>query len=365
LSHGEFNKITFEVTGWFGNPETGFKGEVTEKSVGPARFEIYEKLWRSATMRSIQGSEMGDVTGGPYKVSGGYLFVQMLGYSDGGDDCFDYYRNYVVTDYGREWLKKIYRDTLTTAARDLRPQVYDFTTGTVTSATAFVVDGHTVSFSEARATLPFLFGNERTAAFWKSIQRQALEVELIYHGLAGKKARETREYDQLIEVLALIVDAKDQLAIELRQEMTTASLEKWFKNNHSRFDRVTSVSYVLYECETSAGAEPEGAARCAAGLQKMRENEGPVRVGDGVTSQSVQNAKWDTQSREIQVACQDMEERQWSQVFSIDGKPCVLFLLEKCRVESKFAAVLSDVRAARELEIRVQFWKQIAGLADN
>ncbi len=357
LMSEQFGRVAYETSLKYGKPDPGFKGDVTQKTVGADRFKLY-KLAQAA----------GGV-GGPYKVADGYLFVQVHKIVSNEDQCYQFHHDQIVQDYGREWLKKIYADTLTTAARQLKPLVTEVTSVPLTSDIAYLVDGHSVTFAQARATLPFLFGDDKSLPFWKSIQRQALEVELIYHSQAGQAIRASDEYRQQLKVLTLLSDAQKQVKQVLAQESTTASIQAWYQQNRKQFTETTTVSYTLYRCDAAAGAIPATtvsltAAQCAATLEKLRGDPTVARkpLTGSLISEKVTSQTWASRSREIQVACQELRPGEWSQVFSIDAKPQVLHLEAIDRKTPEPAEIWPDISARYEMDKRIEYWQRFVGI---
>ncbi len=344
-----FAKVAYDVTSRFTTPGTGFRGEVTPASAGEQRFEIYRKAVADAGL---------DKSAGPYDAEGGVLFVQVHQMLGKEVECYDYHKNRVVQDYGRVWLKKIYSDTVTTMTQDLQPSVVELTTSTELTDPALVVAGHTVSLAKARATLPFLMGNSQTLEFWKSIQRQALEVELYYHSDAGQQLRKSENFLQWVKILAVIRDADNRVEALADDNISTAALEDFFVRHHKRYGSIGAVSFQLYQCDKGRA---DNMISCAGRLEKLREAPVHVELPSGVTSFTLENVMWESRSREVQVATQSLEPGEWSQVFTEDGIPRVIYLTDIDRVKPSLNDVSDWVKHDFIMEKRQTFWRNFAG----
>jgi len=346
LSTEDFAKLAYEITGRFGKPETGLLGDVTAAQVGHERFLLYKQVYQKKGVA------------GPFELSTGYLFVKVYNLIEPEDDCFGSIKEAITRDYGREWLKKITTDTVTTITRSLKPLITEVTTVPRTSETAFVVRGKATNFGNAKAMLPHVFGNEKSPEFWKSIQRQALEMELIYQSEIGIQIRQSDELEQMAKLQILIGQAQIEIDGRLSEVPTTATLENWFYNNHGRFIETESLSYTLYTCTGSDNA----LLSCAAALEKLVEKAPPGETSDTMTVEQHNLEQWKTQSREIQAATQELASDQWSKVFSIDGKPARIFLKSIQRHPPEFQERQNEILAAWEVDMRMKFWRNLVGL---
>lgn len=346
LTTEPFARVSYDITNRFGDPNTGLIGEVDPQRVGEERFNLY-----------VNASDSGG-TGGPYEVDGGYLFVQVHELFEGGDNCFHFHRSRVIVDYGREWLKRIYADTLTTAARQLRPEVREFTTGTSASATAYTIGKHSVTFEESRQMLPFLMGNQKDPRFWQSVQRQALDIDLVYRSSTGKAIRESAEFKNLYKVLLLIRNAKQELSVAVKDRSTTDRLRHWYQQNSNRFTTIDRLSYEIYRCEKNSGYAA-GKQKCAALLEQLQN--GDIKSSDAalLLKDDVTSVTWESRSREIQVACQELEPGEWSGVFSENGQPQVLFLKAIDRRIPQFQEVQEQVRQQFKQKLREDYWREV------
>jgi hypothetical protein len=340
LQTESFAVVSYQVNDKFGKPSTGLIGERSLQQAGEQRFNLYREAHQNGG------------TGGPYETPEGYLFVKVHSMADNASDCFSYHREQVIVDYGREWLRKIYNDTITTAMQSLKPEIREYTTGTAIESTAYIIDGHEVSFAGAKAQLPFLYGDASTQRFWNSIQRQALEVELIYHSQQGKAIRSSHEYQDLAKVLKLVQAAQDKLPAYLAMQINSASLRRWFSDNAAQFTQTGKLSYELYGCASAKGSD------CTARLEQFVSAGGRDAPADLVKDEMTSVA-WETRSREIQVACQELEPGEWSEVFSENGQPQVLFLKEIDRKVPKFQEVQERARQLFEQKLREDYWKAV------
>ncbi len=359
LKKESFPRVAYHLNDRLGNPDVGYRGDVTLDQAGQNRFDLYRQVHESG--RRSQGS--GNPIGGPFEIPEGWVYIQVHHFVPGDTDCFSSHRGQVIQDYGREWLKKIHADTLTTALLELQPDIRPYTTGTQTSDVAFTVAGHTRTFAEARAMLPFLMGNERNPAFWESIQSQALDIELLYHSTTGRQIQDLPEYQSMRGVLQLLTEKRNQLQRELSEPATTETLHQWFLDHQHRYTTYGSVSYILFECHTTGTMSRADQARCAAALSNLRN--GQWKSGEIVFKEDlVTSVPFEGRSREIQVATQSLEPGQWSEVFTEDGNLKVLRLQSIEKAVPAFSDVEANVRADYHIEYQLQFWRKVAGRAD-
>lgn len=363
LKKETFPRVAYHINDQLGQKGTGYLGDVTEAQAGAERFALYQKV--ASEGRAAGGS--GDLIGGPFRVPEGYLFLQIHNIITDHSDCFDAYRAQATEDYARQWLKKIYADTLTTAARQLKPEITTFTATPSPSAVALKVDDHELTFAEARAALPHLMGNEKDARFWQSIQRQVLEVELIAHGGAGEAVRATPEYQALLGVQRYLAASHAQIRQILREPVSTATLETWFKENRARYAVRERISYDLYTAgATDATADELGFQ--AAALKEWRD----LQAADSSTTGShagipkIQPQKTahtsvsvEAQSRPVQVAVQHLAPGEWSPVFMNNGIPAVLHLKAEVEKPIDFAALRNQVQSDYLQDRLQQFWREL------
>lgn len=376
LDKETFPRVAYQINDRMGNHGTGYLGELNADKVGPERFALYQQV--SEQGEHIGGS--GDPVGGPFDTPAGWLFIQVHSFVGDKADCFDTMKERVAQDYGREWLKRIEADTLTTAAQELKPEVTAYTTGTALESRAFLVGDHAMTFHDARAALPFLMGDVRDARFWQSIQRQALELELIYHSSTGKAVRELPEYGALEGSLRLLAAKHGELAGKQKDGVTTAALQAWYENNHARYDTFGDVSYTEFECGSiiAGASSPSDHARYAAVLESLKagtesgEDElsvkdrwstSPVAQVGGVPVKRdvVTSVTFVKLSREKQVAMQDLDVGQWSAVFTEDGQQKIIRVDGLERTRPLFDEIADRIAADFWFEYQLNFWGEVAG----
>lgn len=358
LEKESFPRVAYHIHDQLGQSGTGYRGEVTLEQAGNSRFELYRQV--AETGEPVGGS--GDPAGGPFETPDGWLYIQVHSLVASSDDCFGALKNQVAQDYGREWLKKIHADTLTTALQELKPDLRPYTTSTALSDIAFVVDGHARTFAEARALLPFLMGDERVPEFWQSIQRQALDIELLYHSSTGKQVRVLPEYGSLLGTLAVLSNAQAKLRQQLNEPVTTETLQRWYTGHQSRYTSYGAISYIIFDCYTTgtASVTPATQAECAAALASLRSGQwesGRFTFKEDV----VTSASFESQSREIQVASHGLQPGEWSEVFTEDERPRLLRLQSVEKSVPRFEKVARQVHADYLIEMKLAYWRTLVG----
>lgn len=366
LKKETFPRVAYHIHDQLGQKGTGYLGDVTKAQAGVDRFALYQKV--AAEGRAAGGS--GDLIGGPFPVVDGYLFIQVHNIITDDSDCFAGHRAQATEDYARQWLKKIYADTLTTAARQLKPELTTFTATTSPSAVALKVGDHELTFAQARAALPHVMGNEKEARFWQSIQRQALEVELIAHGSAGDAVRSTPEYRALLGIQRYLAASHTQIQRALREPVSTATLELWFNENRARYAVRERISYDLYTAG-STGATADEVGFHAAALKEWRDLKAAEDSTTGTLAgiPKVQPLKTthtsvslESQTRPVQVAVQHLSAGEWSPVFMNEGVPTVLHLTDEAQKPVDFTALHNQVQRDYLQDRLQRFWRDLLAL---
>ena len=351
LSSEQFAQVSYDVTSKFSAPSSGFKGELRRSQVEEKVWESYVNAWNNR-----QGG-----LGGPYQLEGGYLFVKVFKLLESEDDCFAFSKDRVAQDYAREWLKKIYTDTLTTVTNELQPDIEKITTVPLTTDVAFTIGNRQTSFGEAKQMLPFLSGDEKSIKYWESICNQALEIEMLYQSGLGREVLDSEQYGNMKRLVCMLTDGQQALDEILTKPVDDDKLREWFDANKYRYSQPDRVSYKLVQC-----SETTNSALCAAFLEKISEREPGRSDGDGAAfdteTTSVANVQWDQQPLPVQVAIERGQPGEWSEVFSLDDRPTVLYLQMKILSEKRFDSYRDHARVDYKIELRERYWKEFLGL---
>jgi len=366
LKKETFPRVAYMVNDQLGRHGTGYLGEVTRKTAGEKRFALYRKV--AETGKHAGGS--GAPVGGPFRVENGWLFLQVNSIIDDATDCFEANRPRIAQDFGREWLKKIETDTLTTAAQELKPEIRTFTTGTQPAAVAFRVADQAVTFEQARKLLPFLMGDQKDPRFWQSIQRQALEIELIYYSSIGKRIRKSSEYAALLKLQNYLAQQREIGKTAAADAATSRALLQEFYNSHKeQYSGESTATLVEYTCqpETTANLTPteDEIFRCAAALENLRrelehtQNDTAITLSSKIQTNRVTSVTLQRMSRPVQVALQGLESGDISPVFREGNTLKMLLIKDLAHSNESLDKVRDRVADDFRLEFRLNRWKKL------